>query len=94
MENKELYITAFLAQIELGEENIESFNKAVTQLLSYFSKMMELEVDDLEITTHALLKQNRTRNDHDSSNNHPDPDTLIDCSPDIEERFIVIPNVL
>ena len=54
--------------------------------------MQAIDVHDLAPTTHALLKENRLREDVE---NHAQlGDKLLENAPEREERFIVIPNVL
>ena len=92
MDSRELEITAALAQIDLGEGDLDRLGDAVSQMLAYFEKMNALDTDGLEPTTHALVKDNRVR---------PDTvvpsllaDALVDQAPEREDRFFVIPNVL
>jgi len=49
MERVELDITAQLARLELSEEEIQSFEQAVVQMLEYFSKMREFDVGPAEM---------------------------------------------
>ena len=91
MDTKELYETADLALIDLGEEEVEKLRTAVSEMLEYFTHMGDLDVDGLEPTTHALLKRNRTRDDETVLS---DADTLLENAPELEDRFIAIPNVL
>ena len=91
MDAKELNETANLALIDLSEEETQKLGAAVSDMLEYFARMSEIDVDNLEPTTHALLKQNRTRVD---SSFPQDADTLLENAPELEDRFIVIPNVL
>ena len=65
---------------------------AVEQMLAYFSHMREIDVEGLAPTTHALLRENRLREDVEASIDVTDK--LLDNAPEREERFIVIPNVL
>ncbi len=92
MEIKELYITASLAQLDLSETEAIKLSSAVTKMLDYFSIMKKIDVDNLEPTTHVILKKNRLR--EDSISNKNDSDTLLENAPELEDRFIVIPNVL
>lgn len=92
MDQKELYVTASLAQLELSEAEAETLSTAVEQMLEYFSRMKEIDVDHLEPTTHALLKSNRVRNDVVAESALAD--RLLENAPETEDRFIVIPNVL
>jgi aspartyl-tRNA(Asn)/glutamyl-tRNA(Gln) amidotransferase subunit C len=92
MEKRELTVTAELAQIELREEETERLTKEVSQMVSYFEKMMEVSVEGLEPTTHAMLKKNRLRPDNNNTSDMADD--ILEQAPDLEDRFICIPNVL
>ncbi len=87
-----LQTTAELAQIRLEDHEVDVLAQEVSQMVSYFEKMMEVPVDSLEPTTHALLKKNRLRNDNNNPFNNPDD--ILEQAPDLEDRFICIPNVL
>ncbi len=92
MDASELSVTARLARLSLTPEEMEKLGKAVEQMLQYFSQMKEIAVDGLEPTTHALLQNNRTREDVERETDVSD--TLLSNAPRLDERFIVIPNVL
>ena len=92
MDAKELAVTADLAYLDMAEEETAKLNAAVDQLVSYFEKMNEVDVSDLEPTTHALLAENRTRADKVRESSFSDE--MLENAPDLEDRFIVIPNVL
>jgi len=92
MDAGELTETARMARLNLSEKERERLRAAVEQMLAYFSHMKEIDVAGLEPTTHALLRENRLRQDVGAD---PfDSDTLLGNAPEREERFIVIPNVL
>jgi aspartyl-tRNA(Asn)/glutamyl-tRNA(Gln) amidotransferase subunit C len=92
MDSDELFTTAHMARLTLKPEEVEKLRTAVEQMLGYFSKLKTLDVSSLPPTTHALLKENRVREDRESS----DDTTLLilENAPEREDRFIVIPNVL
>jgi aspartyl-tRNA(Asn)/glutamyl-tRNA(Gln) amidotransferase subunit C len=92
MDKSELSVTADLAHIELKDDEFESLGRAVDQMIEYFSLMNEIDVEGLEPTTHALLTRNRLRADVLASENISD--RLLENAPELEDRFIVIPNVL
>jgi aspartyl-tRNA(Asn)/glutamyl-tRNA(Gln) amidotransferase subunit C len=93
IDKEELYKTADLAMLELTDEEAEKLSEAVSQMLEYFSVMADIDVDGLEPTTHALAKTNRYREDtvHETEGHS---DKLVENAPEVEDRFIVIPNVL
>jgi aspartyl-tRNA(Asn)/glutamyl-tRNA(Gln) amidotransferase subunit C len=93
MQKEELLITASLARLELNESEIDRLDEAVSGMIEYFSVMDEIDVEGLEPTTHTFVKENRTREDINIDNSGM-PDTLLENSPERDERFIVVPNVL
>ncbi len=63
MEAEELYATARMARLTLTPAEVDRLRAAVGQVLAYFSHMREIDVEGLEPTTHALLSENRLRED-------------------------------
>lgn len=106
MEAEELQTTAQMARLTLSPAEEEKLRLAVERMLAYCSHMASLPVDDLEPTTHALLKKNRLRADDPPSAARPAAgptavpsagaaaDQLLANAPEREDRFILIPNVL
>lgn len=92
MDAQELAVTADLAYLDMAEEETDKLTAAVDQLVAYFEKMNEVDVSDLEPTTHALLAENRTRPDTVRESSFSDD--MLENAPDLEDRFVVIPNVL
>jgi len=93
MEAEDLQTTARMARLSLSPAEEEQLGRAVERMLSYCSHMASLPVDDLEPTTHALLKKNRLRPDEGPVTARP-MDALLANAPEREDRFILIPNVL
>jgi aspartyl-tRNA(Asn)/glutamyl-tRNA(Gln) amidotransferase subunit C len=92
MDERELRVTAQLAQLDLSDEEARALGAAVERMLEYFSKMNELDVSKLAPTTHALLARNRVRPDIEAPS--ISADALLERAPELEDRLIVIPNVL
>ena len=93
MQKDELLITASLARLELTEDEIERLDEAVSSMIEYFAVMDEIDTDDLEPTSHIFTRKNRTRDDvHSGEKNMPDK--LLENSPERDDRFIVVPNVI
>jgi len=93
MDRAELELTAQLALIELDETRLAAFEASVGELLDHFAVMNSFDVTGLSPTTHALQEENRLRTD--SAGTEPGmPDLILDQAPDLEDRFISIPNVL
>jgi aspartyl-tRNA(Asn)/glutamyl-tRNA(Gln) amidotransferase subunit C len=92
MDRSELKVTAELAQLELNDDELESLGAAVSQVVEYFSVMQSVDVSDLVPTTHVLQQKNRVR--PDAPDDGVDPDALLENAREVEDRFILIPNVL
>ncbi|MGO9409819.1 MAG: Asp-tRNA(Asn)/Glu-tRNA(Gln) amidotransferase subunit GatC [Spirochaetia bacterium] len=92
MDLQELSATARMARLSLTHAEMEKLGKAVEQMLQHFSHMKEIDVEGLAPTTHALLRENRTRDDAERMVDVSD--MLLKNAPQREERFIVVPNVL
>ena len=91
MDREELYVTAQLARLELSRDEADRLEKAVFQMLEYFAKMKELDVTGLEPTT-QLAQDNSLR--EDTAADARDTEPLLTNAPELEDRLIVIPNVL
>ena len=85
MRDEEFLAAARIAWLKLRQEEIERLSTAVSQMLEYFEKMDTLDVDELELTTHALYRRNRLREDRARQE---------DVSRSLLENAPVIPNVL
>ncbi len=92
MDREELHVTAQLARLELSRDEEERLEKAVLRMLEYFAKMKELDVTGLQPTT-QLARDNRLREDTPAQV-PADPEALLRNAPELEDRLIVIPNVL
>jgi aspartyl-tRNA(Asn)/glutamyl-tRNA(Gln) amidotransferase subunit C len=92
MDASELTVTARMARLTLTQDEQEKLGAAVEQMLTHFSHMKEIDVQGLAPTTHALLRENRLRDDVESGISVIEK--LLENAPEREERFIVIPNVL
>jgi aspartyl-tRNA(Asn)/glutamyl-tRNA(Gln) amidotransferase subunit C len=82
--------TAALALLEI--KNPEELEDAFAEMLGNFEKMMEVDVSDLEPTTHALSQGNRLR--EDLVTNGDTAKELLERTADSKGRFFRIPNVL
>lgn len=102
MKTDEILVTASLARLELDESESAGLATEISRMLEYFEKMLEVDVSGLEPTTHALITGNRFRPDLsenvpsvDNAPSYPvNTDDLLECAPDLDDRFIIIPNVL
>ena len=93
MDRSELELTAELALVDLDDGRLLAFESSVGELLDHFALMNSFDVSGLEPTTHALSETNRLREDVVATDPQM-PDQILEQVPDLEDRFISIPNVL
>ena len=93
MDRSEIDLTAELALLEITDDERDLLEQSVDRLLEYFSVMNAVDVSALEPTTHALQEGNRLRPDLPDSQDDI-ADEILEQAPDLEDRFIAIPNVL
>ena len=85
-------LVAELARLQLDDNETLRLAQEAERMRELFLTMSRADVDSLEPTTHALVRENRTRKDKvDSFENI---DALLDASPELEDEFFLIPNVL
>ena len=92
IDDEELIRTGEMARLSLSPTEVRRFRESVGQMLLYFSKMAEVDTAALEPTTHALVRENRLRDDRAVSGEAAD--RLLENAPECEDRFISVPNVL
>ncbi len=92
MDNKELDLTAELANLELSAEERAAFENEVGRMLEYFELMNGIDVEGVEATTHVGVRGNRTR--QDNPRNMDVSEGILKNRPDMQDRFIRIPRVL
>ena len=92
MDDKELDITAELANLELSADERAAFEGEVSRMLEYFAMMNGIDVEGVEATTHVGVRGNRTR--QDLPRNKDLSEGILDNGPDRQERFFRIPRVL
>jgi aspartyl-tRNA(Asn)/glutamyl-tRNA(Gln) amidotransferase subunit C len=93
MDRSELDVTAELALLEITDDERDLLEQSVERLLEYFSIMEAVDVSALDPTTHALQEGNRLRPDLPRVQDDI-ADEILEQAPDLEDRFIAIPNVL
>jgi aspartyl-tRNA(Asn)/glutamyl-tRNA(Gln) amidotransferase subunit C len=95
MHSEDLHVTAQLARLELSGGEEHRLEKAVFQMLEYFAKMKELDVEGLGPTTQLSL-ENRLREDAvaEAAEAPENREALLKNAPELEDRLILIPNVL
>jgi len=90
MDRRELAITAELANIELSDSEIERFALAVEQMIEHFAVMAQVDISDDLVSDQP--QKFAVREDRVLSSTMSDE--ILGQVPELEDRFIVIPNIL
>ena len=80
-----------MALMDLSEQDLAQLQGSVRTLLDYFRVMSKIDVSSLSPTTHAHLEGARVRPDVEAVTQS---DELLELAPDLEDRYISIPNIL
>ncbi len=83
--------TAYLARLELSEEELEMYALQLTEIIEYVEKLKELDVKDTPATFHVLKIKNVLRKDQTK----PSLETqeALKNAPEKKDNFFVVPKV-
>jgi len=90
MEPEELRRTAELAQLSLSDQEFADLTRAAEEVLEFFAVLQEVDVsedDQADAITAATLRP-------DTPSQRIVADELLEVAPEVEDRLILIPNVL
>lgn len=89
---KEIKHIAKLARLGLAEEKVEKMQKELSAILDYFEKLKEVDVSDVEPTSHSMRIENVMRKDE--RNKEKVEKDLIDMAPDQKDGFLKVQSIL
>ena len=89
--NEEVEHIAELAKIELTESEKELFRDQLGRILDYFRKIDELDLKNVEPTTHVIDASNVFRDDEPRPS--LPPEDVLKNAPDKEGRYFRAPRV-
>ena len=93
LSKEEVKHVARLARIKLTEEELREMQEELVKILDYIEKLKELDVENLEPTTHSVLLKNVFREDKPEEKSKEEGEKLIELAPQKEGRFIKIKSV-
>lgn len=88
---KEIKHLSWLAKIELSQEEEELFSKQLNDILSYFKKIDEADVEKLLPTHHVIELINVMRVDEPEPSA---PDEILRNVPKIKGRYVKAPRIV
>ncbi|MBF0106586.1 MAG: Asp-tRNA(Asn)/Glu-tRNA(Gln) amidotransferase subunit GatC [Deltaproteobacteria bacterium] len=83
---------ARLARLEINTEAVDGLSKQLSEIMAYAAIIRELDLKDIEPTSHAVTVQNVFRDDHVI--NADTASEALPGAPDHEGRFFKVPKVL
>jgi aspartyl-tRNA(Asn)/glutamyl-tRNA(Gln) amidotransferase subunit C len=89
---KEVEHVAKLARLELKEEELETFGRQLSEVLTYIEKLNELDTTGVEPMSHAVEITNVFRED-ETGKSLPVEEALGNA-PESEDGFFKVPKVL
>lgn len=92
IDRKEVEHIARLARLELSEDEKNLFTEQLAQIVDYFEKLQELDVDDIEPTCHVEEMTSRMRRDELESS--LSPEDALSNAPESESNQFKVPLVV
>ncbi|ABM80960.1 Asp-tRNA(Asn)/Glu-tRNA(Gln) amidotransferase subunit GatC [Hyperthermus butylicus] len=83
---------AWLARIQLSDEEVELFKRLVNSAMKLINKLLEAPVEDVEPLYHALDKEGLLRSDKPSI--HLDRERVLANAAKSQEGYIVAPRTV
>lgn len=91
IEKKDVKHIAWLARLELSEEEIEKFTSQLGQVLEHAAKIKELDTSQTPPTSHALPMKNVFR--VDKAKPSLTQEEALKNAPKKEKNFFVVPKI-
>jgi len=90
---EEVKKVAKLARLGLTENEIDKFQKDLSSILDYFEKLKEVDVSQVQATSHSMKIENVMRND-ESSKFKVQSSKLLDLAPETKNGYLKTKSIL
>jgi aspartyl-tRNA(Asn)/glutamyl-tRNA(Gln) amidotransferase subunit C len=92
IERKDVEYVAWLARLELSEEEKERFTRQLGQVLEHAEKIKSLDTEDVEPTSHAVPLKNVMRSDEV----RPclSQEEALSNAPRVQDGYFVVPRII
>ncbi len=91
LSKKKIKHLSWLAKIELSKKEEELFSEQLNDILSYFQKIDEAQVEDLPPTYHVIDITNVFRSDVPKQQN---PDEALKNVPKLKGKYVKAPRIV
>jgi len=85
---------AKLARLGLTEKEVEKFQKELSQILDYIEKLKEVDISNVEPTSHPIKLTNVMREDKESSKLKIQNSKLINLAPETKNGYLKVKSIL
>jgi len=83
---------AWLARLELAEEEKERLRGHLNQIMAHFERLQQLDTTDVEPTSHSIPMRNVFREDVAGSS--LSPEEALSNAPEVRDEYFVVPQVV
>jgi len=90
---KEVQHIAKLARLGLTEKEIEKYQKELSSILDYIEKLKEVDVSEVEPTSHSIVTENVMRND-ESEKPELKSKKLLELAPETKNGYLKTKSIL
>ena len=86
---------AKLARLGLTEQEIEKFQKELSSILDYIEKLKEVDISEIEPTSHSIKFENIMRDDKSFAfaKDPADKQKLMDLAPETKEGYLKVKSI-
>ena len=90
--NEEVQKVAYLARLELNNEEINNHAKQLEKILEYIKQLEKINTDDVPTTSRAIEVTNAFRKDEKKDSDQKEK--LLDLAPSREDDFFKVPKIM
>jgi aspartyl-tRNA(Asn)/glutamyl-tRNA(Gln) amidotransferase subunit C len=90
--NEEVKKVAYLARLELNENEINNHAEQLEKILEYIRQLEKINTEDVPCTTRAIEVINVFRKDE--KKNSDCNEELLDLAPSREDKFFKVPKII
>jgi aspartyl-tRNA(Asn)/glutamyl-tRNA(Gln) amidotransferase subunit C len=94
LSKEEIIKVATLARIGVNEKDIEKYQHDLSEILDYFKKLDELNVDEVEPIGHITGMKNRFRHDESSDFGSLGKEAIMKNAPELKDGCVKVKSVL
>lgn len=90
---KEVEHIAKLARLGLNEKEVEKMQRELSSILDYMEKLKEIDVSEVEPTSHPLLVENVMRDDEPKNTNSGVRRKIVKQAPDSKNNYFKVKSI-